>query len=62
MEALACGTPVIAFRVGALPDIVEHGTTGFLVERSPVRVVRLDGASVITKSATGQACGRRRLP
>ena len=31
MEALACGTPVIAFPVGALPDIVEHGKTGFLV-------------------------------
>ena len=31
MEALACGTPVIAFRAGALSDIVEHGRTGFLV-------------------------------
>lgn len=32
MEAIACGTPVIAFRAGALPDIVEPGVTGFLVE------------------------------
>jgi glycosyltransferase involved in cell wall biosynthesis len=31
MEALACGTPVIAFRSGALPEIVEHGRTGFIV-------------------------------
>jgi len=31
MEALACGTPVIAFPAGALPEIVEHGRTGFLV-------------------------------
>ncbi len=31
MESLACGTPVIAFPNGALPEIVEHGRTGFLV-------------------------------
>lgn len=31
MEALACGTPVIAFPSGALADIIEHGKTGFLV-------------------------------
>ena len=32
MEALASGTPVIAFRAGALPDIVEDGVTGWLVD------------------------------
>jgi glycosyltransferase involved in cell wall biosynthesis len=32
MEALACGTPVIAFPSGALAEIVEHGRTGFLVD------------------------------
>jgi len=32
MEALASGTPVIAYRSGALPTIVEHGVTGFVVE------------------------------
>lgn len=32
MEALACGTPVIAFAAGALPEIVIHGKTGFIVE------------------------------
>jgi glycosyltransferase involved in cell wall biosynthesis len=31
MEALACGAPVIAFARGALPDIVQHGVTGFVV-------------------------------
>jgi glycosyltransferase involved in cell wall biosynthesis len=31
MEALACGTPVIAFPSGALPEIVEDGRTGFIV-------------------------------
>ncbi|MBR0645389.1 glycosyltransferase [Plastoroseomonas hellenica] len=32
MEALACGTPVVAFPSGALPEIVEHGVTGYLVQ------------------------------
>jgi glycosyltransferase involved in cell wall biosynthesis len=32
MEALAAGTPVVARRIGALPELVAHGRTGFLVE------------------------------
>ena len=32
MEAASCGTPVIAFRNGALPEVVEHGRTGYLVK------------------------------
>ncbi len=32
MEALACGTPVIASSAGALPDVIEHGRTGFIAD------------------------------
>ena len=31
IEAMACGTPVIAFKKGAVPEVVEDGVTGFIV-------------------------------
>ncbi len=34
IEALACGTPVIGLDSGAIPEIVRHGETGFVVEKS----------------------------
>ncbi len=33
IEAMACGTPVISTRRGAVPEIVEHGRTGVIVEK-----------------------------
>ncbi len=32
VESMACGTPVLATRRGAMPEIVQHGRNGFLVE------------------------------
>ncbi|WP_185984779.1 glycosyltransferase family 4 protein [Aureimonas mangrovi] len=32
IEAMACGTPVIAWRRGSVPEVVEEGVTGFIVE------------------------------
>ncbi len=32
IEALACGTPVLAYRRGSIPEIIDHGSTGFVCE------------------------------
>lgn len=32
IEAMACGTPVIAWRRGSVPEVIEHGVSGFMVE------------------------------
>jgi glycosyltransferase involved in cell wall biosynthesis len=48
IEAMACGTPVIAWRNGSVPEIVEDGVTGFVVDsvEEAVRAVgRVDGLS-----------------
>ncbi|MFQ5748384.1 MAG: glycosyltransferase family 4 protein [Planctomycetota bacterium] len=45
IEALACGTPVVAFAQGSVPEVIEDGVTGFLVSNVPaaVRAVRRVG-------------------
>jgi len=32
VESMACGTPVIAFRRGSMPEIIRHGETGYIVD------------------------------
>jgi len=32
IEAMACGTPVVAYRSGSVPEVIEDGVTGFIVE------------------------------
>jgi glycosyltransferase involved in cell wall biosynthesis len=41
IEAMACGTPVLAFRAGSVPEVIDEGVTGYLVESEQDAVCRL---------------------
>ncbi len=60
MEALACGTPVIAYPAGALPEIIEHGRTGFLVA-SPRQMAQAIHDSAFLSPEVCRAAARERF-
>lgn len=59
MEALAAGTPVIAYRSGALPEIIEEGVTGFLVDNVEQMAAAIAKAGMISPRWCRQAAERR---
>lgn len=42
IEAIACGTPVIAFRCGSVPEVIDDGVSGFVVETVDEAVAALE--------------------
>ncbi len=59
MEALAAGTPVIAYRSGALPEIVEDGRTGFLVDNVDAMAAAITRFDAVEASACRAAAAAR---
>ncbi len=59
MEALAHGTPVIAFPSGTLADIVEHGRTGFLVRDEREMAQAIQAAGDLNPEVCRQTARRR---
>jgi glycosyltransferase involved in cell wall biosynthesis len=49
IEAMACGTPVIAFNRGSVPEVVEDGLTGFIVEDETSAVVAVSRLSELSR-------------
>ncbi len=49
VESLACGTPVIAFGKGALPEIIQDGHTGFIVDTVDQMCEKVDEVSLIKR-------------
>jgi len=59
IEALAAGTPVLAFPEGAAPEIVEHGRTGFLCRDDADMAARLRQVGELDRAACRRAAEAR---
>jgi glycosyltransferase involved in cell wall biosynthesis len=59
IEAMASGTPVIASRIGGLPEVIEHGETGFLVEPGDVGELRERLIEVLSQPRLAARLGRK---
>jgi len=50
IEALATGTPVIAFNHGSVPEIIEHGKTGFVVNNTQQAIEAVEKLNLISRT------------
>jgi glycosyltransferase involved in cell wall biosynthesis len=59
VEALACGTPVIAFPEGSAPEVVEDGVTGFVVEDEHAMAAAVGRLGEIDPATCREQCHQR---
>ncbi|QCP47763.1 glycosyltransferase family 4 protein [Trinickia violacea] len=50
IESMACGTPVIAFNRGSVPEVIDHGVTGYIVEDVQGAVAALQRLDELSRS------------
>jgi glycosyltransferase involved in cell wall biosynthesis len=59
IEAMACGTPVIATRRGAMPELIDDGVTGFLVDDVAQAVAAIDRIGEIDRAVVRRSVADR---
>jgi glycosyltransferase involved in cell wall biosynthesis len=59
IEAMACGTPVIAYPRGSMPELIDHGVTGFLVDNFDDAVAAIGRVGEIDRAACRRAVEQR---
>ena len=60
IEAMACGTPIIAFRVGSAPEVIDEGVSGWLVDSVAEAVLAVSRVESFDR-AKAWACFQRRF-
>jgi glycosyltransferase involved in cell wall biosynthesis len=59
IEAMACGTPIVAWNRGSVPEIVEHGRSGFLVDSVDDAVAAVDASHSLPRAEVRRAFEER---
>jgi N-acetyl-alpha-D-glucosaminyl L-malate synthase BshA len=59
LEAMACEVPVIATNVGGVPEVIEHGVDGFLVEPGDVKEAGRYAIEILSRADRGREMGQR---
>jgi glycosyltransferase involved in cell wall biosynthesis len=59
IESMACGTPVIAFNCGSVPEVMDHGLTGFVVNDEDEAVAAIDRLGELDRGKVRQQFDRR---
>jgi glycosyltransferase involved in cell wall biosynthesis len=59
IEAMACGTPVIAYRKGSMPELIEDGVTGFLVDDLDQAIAAIGRIGEIDRAACRRMVAER---
>lgn len=59
IEAMACGTPIIAWRRGSVPEIIEDGVTGFIVENEDEAIEAIERIPDLDRRRVRAAFERR---
>ena len=59
IEAMACGTPVLAFRCGSVPEVVEDGLTGAIVETMEEAIAALPQVIALDRDKVRQRFEQR---
>jgi glycosyltransferase involved in cell wall biosynthesis len=59
IEAMACGTPVVGFRTGSIPEVIDEGLTGYVVDNIPDAVKAIQKVGNLSRKQIREVFERR---